>query len=63
MSMGLEKLPATFWNESMLARPTDGRDVVCHASAWDLGQWNTGQTGLENKDVRIKSNSHLVRLC
>jgi len=25
-----------FWNNSMLEKPSDGRDVVCHASAWDF---------------------------
>ncbi len=35
VSLGLEPLPATFWSRSMLVRPRD-REVVCHASAWDL---------------------------
>lgn len=34
-SLGFEKLPDTFWQRSMLARPAD-REVVCHASAWDI---------------------------
>ncbi len=34
-SMGLDPLPATFWERSMLVKPRD-RDVVCHASAWDV---------------------------
>ena len=34
-SMGLDPLPKTFWERSMLAKPRD-RDVVCHASAWDV---------------------------
>ncbi len=34
-SMGLDPLPDTFWQRSMFVRPRD-RDVVCHASAWDL---------------------------
>ena len=43
-SLGLAPLPATFWERSMITRPAD-REVVCHASAWDL----------DNKeDVRIK---------
>ncbi|ESO94196.1 hypothetical protein LOTGIDRAFT_215685 [Lottia gigantea] len=45
LSLGLKKMPNSFWNKSMLQKPTDGRDVVCHASAWDFG--NT-------KDFRIK---------
>jgi peptidyl-dipeptidase A len=35
VSLGFEPLPATFWERSMLVRPRD-REVVCHASAWDL---------------------------
>lgn len=29
-------MPPEFWNKSMLEKPTDGREVVCHASAWDF---------------------------
>ncbi|MGA9839827.1 MAG: M2 family metallopeptidase [Thermoplasmata archaeon] len=35
VSLGLEPLPASFWERSMLTRPRD-REVVCHASAWDV---------------------------
>lgn len=35
-SLGLLPVPAEFWNKSMLEKPTDGREVVCHASAWDF---------------------------
>ena len=35
VSLGLPALPATFWQRSMFTKPRD-RDVVCHASAWDL---------------------------
>ncbi|HTZ61623.1 MAG TPA: M2 family metallopeptidase [Thermoplasmata archaeon] len=35
VSLGLEPLPASFWERSMLVRPRD-REVVCHASAWDV---------------------------
>jgi peptidyl-dipeptidase A len=34
-SLGLPPLPATFWQRSQFVHPRD-RDVVCHASAWDL---------------------------
>jgi peptidyl-dipeptidase A len=34
-SMGFEPLPQTFWERSLFTKPAD-RDVVCHASAWDL---------------------------
>src|SRR4029453_10716344 len=34
-SLGFAALPPTFWTRSLLVRPRD-RDVVCHASAWDV---------------------------
>jgi peptidyl-dipeptidase A len=34
-SLGFEPLPATFWTRSQLQKPRD-REVVCHASAWDV---------------------------
>jgi peptidyl-dipeptidase A len=43
-SLGLAELPDTFWERSQLTRPRD-RDVVCHASAWDLDS---------AEDLRIK---------
>ena len=43
-SLGLPELPDSFWQNSMLTKPQD-RDVVCHASAWDMDN---------GKDVRIK---------
>lgn len=43
-SLGFDALPQTFWERSLFTKPAD-RDVVCHASAWDLDN---------QKDVRIK---------
>jgi peptidyl-dipeptidase A len=43
-SLGFESLPSTFWERSMLTKPAD-REVVCHASAWDIDF---------EKDVRLK---------
>ena len=34
-SLGFEPLPDTFWTRSQFTKPAD-REVVCHASAWDL---------------------------
>ena len=34
-SLGFAPLPQTFWERSQFVKPAD-RDVVCHASAWDL---------------------------
>jgi peptidyl-dipeptidase A len=35
VSLGLDKLPESFWQRSMFTKPAD-REVVCHASAWDV---------------------------
>src|SRR5216684_2759926 len=43
-SLGFELLPKTFWDRSLFTRPRD-RDVVCHASAWDIDM---------DADVRVK---------
>jgi len=34
-SLGFAPLPKTFWERSMFVKPED-REVVCHASAWDI---------------------------
>ena len=43
-SLGFDALPETFWQRSLFTKPAD-RDVVCHASAWDLDA---------KDDIRIK---------
>ncbi|MGI9201071.1 MAG: M2 family metallopeptidase [Woeseiaceae bacterium] len=35
VSLGFDRLPDTFWERSQFSAPRD-RDVVCHASAWNL---------------------------
>jgi peptidyl-dipeptidase A len=35
VSLGFAPLPKTFWERSLFTKPAD-RDVVCHASAWDV---------------------------
>jgi peptidyl-dipeptidase A len=44
VSMGFPPLPPTFWERSLFTKPAD-RDVVCHASAWDIDNQD---------DLRIK---------
>ena len=44
VSLGMARLPDTFWERSMFTKPED-REVVCHASAWGLDGGN---------DIRIK---------
>ena len=34
-SLGFEALPQTFWERSLFVKPRD-REVVCHASAWNI---------------------------
>jgi peptidyl-dipeptidase A len=43
-SLGFAPLPQTFWDRSLFTKPAD-RDVVCHASAWDVDSKN---------DLRVK---------
>ena len=35
VSLGFAPLPETFWERSLFTKPQD-REVVCHASAWDI---------------------------
>jgi len=44
-SLGFAPLPSTFWERSLFVKPRD-RDVVCHASAWDIDSV---------EDVRLKA--------
>lgn len=44
-SMGLDPMPAKFWSGSILEKPEDGRELTCHASAWDF---------YNGEDFRIK---------
>jgi peptidyl-dipeptidase A len=43
-SLGFDALPATFYERSLFTRPRD-REVVCHASAWDID---------DRDDLRVK---------
>ncbi len=45
LSLGFEPLSDTFWERSLFIKPQD-RNVVCHASAWDLNS--------DINDLRIK---------
>ena len=44
-SIGLKPMPQEFWDGSILKKPDDGRELTCHASAWDF---------YNGKDFRIK---------
>jgi peptidyl-dipeptidase A len=43
-SLGFAPLPKTFWERSLFTKPAD-RDVICHASAWDIDS---------KSDLRVK---------
>jgi peptidyl-dipeptidase A len=43
-SLGFAPLPQTFWERSLFVKPRD-REVVCHASAWDID---------DKDDLRVK---------
>ena len=43
-SLGMDPLPATFWERSQFTKPPD-KNVMCHASAWDVQY---------NNDLRLK---------
>ncbi|KAF2896393.1 hypothetical protein ILUMI_09782 [Ignelater luminosus] len=45
VSLNLSAMTPLFWKKSVLEKPTDGREIVCHASAWDF---------FDGKDYRIK---------
>lgn len=54
-SLGFEPLPETFWERSLFVKPQD-REVVCHASAWDVD----GKDDLRIK-MCIKTNAEDFR--
>lgn len=35
-SLNLTAMPESFWANSILEKPADGRELICHASAWDF---------------------------
>ena len=53
VSLGMPKLPESYWSKTQFIKPLD-RDVVCHASAWDMNMG--GEPGKEGggPDVRTK---------
>lgn len=44
-SLGLERAPASFWRNSLLQEPDDGRAMVCSPSTWDF---------CDTEDFRVK---------
>ncbi|XP_060715266.1 angiotensin-converting enzyme 2 [Tachysurus vachellii] len=45
VSVNMSAMFPNFWTNSMFVKPDDGRKVVCHATAWDMGN---------REDYRIK---------
>ncbi|KAL0832496.1 hypothetical protein ABMA28_000715 [Loxostege sticticalis] len=50
-SLNLSGVPDLFWDRSIIEKPNDGRDLVCHASAWDF---------FDGEDFRIKQCTTLT---
>ena len=50
-SMGMRRAPESLFERSLMRRPTDGRQVLCHATAWDF----------YDKKVRTYMNSCVIR--
>lgn len=51
-SIGLKPMPESFWINSIIEKPTDGREMICHASAWDFSIKN---------DVRVKQCTRITQ--
>ncbi|KAK5649892.1 hypothetical protein RI129_000921 [Pyrocoelia pectoralis] len=45
VSLNLTKMTPQFWERSIFVKPDDGRELICHASAWDF---------YDQTDFRIK---------
>jgi len=53
-----DPLPKTFFERSLFVRPKD-RDVVCHASAWDIDSRTTSASdGASSRRRRIHTIHH-----
>ncbi|XP_076440574.1 angiotensin-converting enzyme-like isoform X2 [Babylonia areolata] len=50
-SLGLEPMPEEFWDRSVFQKPSDGREMVCHASAWNF---------YSGMDFRVKQCTELT---
>ncbi|XP_077290224.1 angiotensin-converting enzyme-like isoform X2 [Arctopsyche grandis] len=44
-SLNLTAMPPKFWENSIIEKPNDGRELICHASAWDF---------YDGEDFRVK---------
>ncbi|XP_041970579.1 angiotensin-converting enzyme-like [Aricia agestis] len=51
-SLNLTAMPPLFWERSIIEKPDDGRDMVCHASAWDF---------FDGEDFRIKQCTEITK--
>ncbi|CAF4813116.1 unnamed protein product [Pieris macdunnoughi] len=51
-SLNLSGMPELFWERSIIEKPKDGRNLVCHASAWDF---------FDGQDFRIKQCTSITK--
>ena len=59
-SLGFAPLPQTFWERSLFVKPRD-RDVVCHASAWDVDHGGRSAHQDVHRDHRRRFQHHPSR--
>jgi len=50
VSLGLDPMSEDFWKNSVFEKPNDGREINCHASAWDF---------YDGKDFRFEINMNI----
>jgi peptidyl-dipeptidase A len=60
VSLGFDPLPKSFWERSLFVKPRD-RDVVCHASAWDI-TYDRNINDLRIKVCIEQDEDHLITL-
>ena len=63
-SMGMDPMPPKFWSGSILEKPKDGRELTCHASAWDFyngEDFRIKQCTRVNQEDFVTGRAHALR--
>ena len=63
-SMGMDPMPPKFWSGSILEKPKDGRELTCHASAWDFyngEDFRIKQCTRVNQEDFVTGTAHALR--
>ena len=45
----VSQVPKEFWEGSIIKKPDDGRELTCHASAWDFYNGKVEKFGTKEK--------------